>query len=119
MQAPSPFFARRHAPTLSVFLAALHLSAAVPEAIATVHVVPDQFPAIQPAIDFASSGDTVLIRPGTYVESLALAGKDLTLLGEAGAALTTLTTNDLARILDIGAGVTSATLLTGLHFRNG
>ena len=114
-----PPFSSQRRQTLSVFLTAFHLVVAASVATATVHVVPDQFPNVQPAIDFAASGDTVLIRAGTYVDSLTLSGKDLVLLGEAGPGLTILTTNLTARILDVGVGVTSATLIAGLRFHEG
>lgn len=49
-------------------------------------VVPRDFPTIQAAIDAASPGATVRVRPGTYVEELVIA-KDVTIKG-AGHELT-------------------------------
>ncbi len=84
-------------------------------ASAATLVVPDDYPTVQGAITAAASGDEILIRDGTYNESLSLAGKDVTIRGENYAAV--LTSN--ARILEIGAGVTSATVLERLVFRSG
>ena len=80
-------------------------------------IVPDQYPTIHSAVTAASSGDSILIRAGTYVDSLSWSGKDLTLLGESGAA--EITTNRTARVMDLGAGVTLATVLEGLVISNG
>jgi parallel beta-helix repeat protein len=44
-------------------------------------VVPDDYGTVQQAIDFASPGDTVFVRKGTYRENLFI-GKALTLMGE-------------------------------------
>ena len=35
-------------------------------------VVPDDFTTIQEAVDFAKPGDTVLVRAGTYFESVVI-----------------------------------------------
>ena len=80
-------------------------------------IVPDQYPTIHSAVTAASSGDSILIRAGTYVDSLSWSGKDLTLLGESGAA--EVTTNGTGRVLDLGAGVTLATVLEGLVISHG
>jgi hypothetical protein len=88
-------------------------------AAAALLVVPDDFPSIQAALDAAASGDSVMIRAGTYAESLALAGKDLTLFGESGAEATVVTGGQTRRVLDLGAGVTAGTVLSDLTFRDG
>jgi hypothetical protein len=80
-------------------------------------IVPDSHPTIQSAIDAAASGDSIMVRAGTYLEALVLAGKNLTLFGESGAELTLLTSN--ARVFDIGAGVDPTTVLSDLTIRGG
>ncbi len=52
--------------------------------------VPDDFVTIQAAVDFSASGDTVLVRPGTYVETVLLLGKSLRIASLAGPATTTI-----------------------------
>ena len=56
------------------------LGAAPPAAGHTVHVV-DPSESIQRAVDAAEPGDTVLVRPGTYRESVAISTPGLTLRG--------------------------------------
>lgn len=46
--------------------------------------VPDDYASIQEAIDAASAGDIVLVRPGTYYENIDLLGKAITVSGELG-----------------------------------
>jgi hypothetical protein len=53
----------------------------------TIHVPSDQ-PNIQDAINIAVDGDTVLIAPGTYVETLDFLGKAITVTSEDGATTT-------------------------------
>jgi len=49
--------------------------------------VPDDFPTIQAAIDAANSGDTIIVREGTYVEEVKV-NKTLAIRSEKGAELT-------------------------------
>jgi len=54
---------------------------------ATIYV-PDGFSTIQHAIDFASTGDVIIVRQGTYVENIDFLGKAITVKSEKGPALT-------------------------------
>lgn len=59
------------------------LGTAPPAHAATVRVVhPGQ--SIQQAVDGARPGDTILVLPGTYHESVLLTASDVTLRGRAG-----------------------------------
>jgi hypothetical protein len=48
----------------------LPLSSVAPPVFPALIVVPDEAPSIQDAIIGATSGDSVLVRAGTYAESL-------------------------------------------------
>jgi serine protease len=56
---------------------------------ADIHV-PGQFPSIQAALDAAAPGDTVLVGPGEYTESLNFLGKDVRVQSTDGPAVTTI-----------------------------
>ena len=62
---------------------------AVPSlAIADTIIVPDDYTTIQGAIDAAVDGDTVLVKPGTYVENISFKGKAITVTSEQGVDVT-------------------------------
>src|SRR5262245_7460613 len=56
--------------------------------------VPADAPTIQAAIDVAQPYDTVLVAPGTYVETIDFLGKRITVRSEAGPALTVIDGKD-------------------------
>jgi len=61
------------------------LSAGISEAAAGADIyVPDDFVTIQEAIDSAVDGDTVIVRPGTYVENVLFQGKAITVKSSDG-----------------------------------
>lgn len=100
----------------SVTLFATFFAATIADA--TLHVVPDDYVAIQLAIEAAADGDSVMIRPGTYVETLGFSGKDITLFGETDAASTVIRGFGFS-VLELGAGVTPATSIENLTFAEG
>ena len=72
---------RLRASVLAVlFMVAAGPQVALPTTAASL-VVPDGYRTIQAAIDAASPGDVIQVRPGTYVENLVVKKWDLTLLG--------------------------------------
>ena len=56
---------------------------------ATIHV-PGDYATIQAAIDAASSGDTVLVGPGTYPEAILIDNKSVVVQSTGGPAVTTI-----------------------------
>ncbi len=54
----------------------------------TTYYVPDDFATIQGAIYACTNGDTVVVRPGTYIENIDFLGKAITVMSEKGPALT-------------------------------
>jgi hypothetical protein len=72
-----------------LIVASLLLLLSAGSAWATTRIVPTQFPTIQAAmVASASSGDTVLVNPGTYHEKVDFLGKEIVLRSASGAATT-------------------------------
>ncbi|RPJ41476.1 MAG: hypothetical protein EHM19_11865, partial [Candidatus Latescibacterota bacterium] len=92
---------------------------------AVVLRVPGEHPTIQSAVDAAAPGDTVLIAPGTYTDSVVVAGKEaLFLIGEEGRDKTFLDGNDkgIPLRVDHGLGplfVSGLTMQRGFTYTNG
>lgn len=78
----------------------------------TINVPADQ-PTIQAALDAAVAGDTVVVAPGTYVENLDFAGKDVALVTSGGAAATTLDANGSTGVQIGPAGSIAGFTITG------
>ena len=68
----------------TVLLAVVNATAA----LASVINVPAVQPTIQTAINVASSGDTVLVAPGTYTENINFLGKAITVKSAKGSSVT-------------------------------
>jgi len=82
--------------------------------------VPEGYPTIQEAVAAAADGDTVIVAPGTYNESIDLMGKSVTLLGERGAPDTVLDGGGLeSAILTATSTESTETVVRGFTFRNG
>ncbi|HUU45054.1 MAG TPA: right-handed parallel beta-helix repeat-containing protein [Acidobacteriota bacterium] len=83
-------------------------------------VVPDQFPTIQGAIDVIADGTTIMVKPGTYIENIDFAGKEIRLLSEQGDAVTFLQpANSYVQTIRIGSGEAGVTELAGFTVTGG
>lgn len=66
------------------------------------------------------NGDTVIVRPGTYVENIDFLGKAVTLQSERGAAVTTIDGNQAGTVVTFGNGEqTEVAVLDGFTVTNG
>ena len=81
--------------------------------------VPDDQPTVQSAIAVAVAGDEVVVRPGTYYESLDFLGKAITVRSEDGPAVTILDGSDTVRVVQFQSGETRATVLAGFTITHG
>lgn len=98
-------------------------SIAVHAAHAAIISVPGDAPSIQPAIDAAAAGDTIVVAAGTYTgaqnKNLDFGGKDLVLAGAGGALATVLDCEGDGAGLHLHSGETRASLITGFTITRG
>jgi hypothetical protein len=89
----------------------------------TWHVFEDgsgDAPTIQAAIDSSTSGDVVLVSPGTYYEHINFNGKDIHLLSSTGAASTIIDGNqEPGSVVTFENGETNAAILEGFTLTGG
>jgi hypothetical protein len=85
--------------------------------------VPADYGAIGDAITAASSGDTILVGPGTYSgpsnREMRFGGKDIVLVAEGGPAVTIIDCQDQANAFRILDGETRATVIQGFTIYDG
>lgn len=74
---------------------------------------------IQAAINAAANGDTVLVMPGTYLETIDLDGKAITLTGAAGPNTTTIDGNGDGPVVLCNSLEGPNTIIQGFTIRNG
>ena len=91
---------------------------AYPTFSATIHV-PGDFSTIQDAIDAVPGLDTILVAPGTYVETIDCLGKDLTLRSEAGPAVTVIGGSRSGSVVTIPEFPCSRVCIDGFTIENG
>ena len=84
---------------------------------ATIYV-PDDFPTIQGAINFAASG-TVIVRPGTYVENINFPSKAITLTSEQGPGVTVIDGNQAGSTVVFAQNAGAGSVLEGFTITNG
>lgn len=81
--------------------------------------VPEDFGAIQAAIDEALSGDTILVAAGTYVERINFNGKAITVRSDAGAPGTVIDGNLGGSVARFTSGEGPGSVLDGFTLTNG
>jgi len=85
----------------------------------TTLYVPDDHATIQAAIGAAANGDTIVVRPGTYVENIDFAGKAVTVIGEKGPERTIVDGNKTDRCFIFQSGEGRNSVLEGFTITNG
>jgi hypothetical protein len=81
--------------------------------------VPGDSTTIQGGINGASTGDTVMVAPGAYVENIDFIGKSITVVSEDGPDSTTIDGNAAGRVVTFQSGEDSTTVLDGFTITNG
>jgi hypothetical protein len=92
---------------------------ALPTARAATIYVPDDFLKIQWAIDAASPGDRVVVRPGLYLENVGFPGKAITLTSERGPGVTVIDGNQAGSTVVFAQGAGLDSVLEGFTITNG
>jgi parallel beta-helix repeat protein len=92
----------------SLIFSSLSLIAAEVKTHDSSIVVPDDYHTIQDAINHASSGDTIIVRPGIYRECIKI-DKSLTIIGN-GSNSTIIEGTGLGHTVEISKGVVNVTL---------
>ncbi len=86
---------------------------------ATVYV-PDDYNTIQGALFASASGDTVIVRPGTYLEyDLSFMGKDILLLAERGPNETIVDGSGASSVFSFNSAETADAIVDGFTITNG
>lgn len=81
--------------------------------------VPTNQPTIQQAIAAAADGDTVLVAPGVYNESISFQGKDIIVMSEAGPESTIIDSHRTNRVVTVSGNLGRTARLQGFTVRNG
>ncbi len=74
---------------------------------------------IQAGIDVAEDGDTVIVLPGVYVETVDLNGKAIHLLGQGGAGVTTINGGGSGPVVSCNSLEGPGTVIEGFTITNG
>jgi len=81
--------------------------------------VPDDHPDIQAAVQASSDWDTIIVRPGTYVENIDFLGRKITVKSEHGPELTIIDGNQAGSVVTFVNHETVDSVLEGFCIRNG
>lgn len=82
-------------------------------------VVPDDYSTIQSAIAAAAHGDTVVVRPGTYLENIDFLGKAITVRSERGPAVTVIDGTGIGSVATFWTIEGPDSVLEGFTLTNG
>lgn len=104
------------APRVGFYLLAVAASAAWSQV--TINVPQDQ-PTIQAGINAAQNGDTVLVAPGTYSETIDFKGKAITVTSSAGAASTIIDGTNQPFAVTFQTNEGRSSVLSGFTIQNG
>jgi predicted outer membrane repeat protein len=81
--------------------------------------VPDDLDSIQTAIAIAFDGQTILVAPGTYRETLDFLGKAVTVQSTGGPEITVIDGGQCWSVVTFDSGETSSSVLDGFTITNG
>jgi len=82
-------------------------------------IVPDDLPAIQDAIDAATDGDVIVVKPGNYAENIDFAGKAITLRSSNGPEATIIDGTQSGSVVTFSNGEGTGSVLEGFRLING
>ncbi len=108
----------------TALLSVLALCAAAGAIHAETRTVPIDYPSIQAGIEAASDGDTVLVLPGVYFETINFKGKDITVTSMDPndpriVGYTVLNGEERGSVVTFASGETSAAVLSGFTIFGG
>lgn len=101
-----------------IIMLALLLSV-VPLGLSATHFVPDDYGSIQDAIDQALDGDSIIVRPGIYLENIDYSGKTLSIQSEQGPEHTIIDGGQAGSTVTFQTGESPGTLFEGFTVTNG
>ncbi len=81
--------------------------------------IPDDSASIQGGIDYATGGDTVIVRPGTYFENIDFRGKEIVVQSEKGPKLTYINGRYLNGVVVFKTAEGSGAVIQGFTLENG
>ncbi|MBN2594989.1 MAG: hypothetical protein JXA81_15900, partial [Sedimentisphaerales bacterium] len=107
-----------------ILLSLALLSIAATQSFAVTRLVPGDYATIQQAIQGSNDGDTVVVEPGTYIETINFLGKSITVTSTDPedtdiVAATVINGNNRGSVVTFESGETSEAVLTGFTITGG
>lgn len=88
-------------------------------AFSSTYYVPDDYGTIQLAINSVSNGDTVIVKPGTYLENINFYGKAITVTSEQGPDATVIDGGNSGIVVTFDNNEGSSSRIDGFTITNG